>query len=72
MTMLLIRQKRMKEGWTQEYVGKHTGVSKVAIHDIETGKTKPSHGVLVKLENLFGLSHRELFEEVDGEKVESR
>jgi len=55
-----MRQERIERGWTQEYVGRHVGVSKVAIHDIETGKTNPSYGVLVKLEDLFNKPHREL------------
>ena len=40
-------------------------MSKVAIHDIETGKQKPSYDVLVKLENLFHKSHRYLLAQVD-------
>ena len=46
--------------WAQEYVGQQVGVTKTDIYDIETGKQNPSYGVLVKLENLFGLSHRYL------------
>ena len=30
---------------------------------LETGKRKPSYEVLVKLEDLFGMTHRELFAE---------
>jgi transcriptional regulator with XRE-family HTH domain len=55
-----LRAERIKKGWTQAYVGKEIGVSKVAVHDIETGKQKPSYNVLVKLENLFDKSHRYL------------
>ena len=67
-----IRKKRIDNGWTLEFVGHKVGLQKSTVQQIETRQRKPSHGVLVKLENLFGLSHRELFEEVDGEKVESR
>ena len=31
---------------------------------LESGKRKPSYEVLVRLEDLFGLPHRELFAEV--------
>ena len=37
------------------------GVTKSAINDMESGRRKPSYDVLVRLENLFGMSHRELF-----------
>ena len=62
MKQLNIRKERLRRGttWTQEYVGQQVGVTKQAIHDIETGKQNPSYDVLVKLENLFGLSHRYL------------
>ena len=52
-----IRQKRIEKGWTQAYVGQQVGVSKVAIHDIETGKRKPSYDVLLKLLALFDVEH---------------
>lgn len=58
---LMIRQERIKRNWTQAYVGKQVGLTRTAIHDIETGKQLPSYKVLVKLEDLFGLPHRELF-----------
>lgn len=65
MKQLRIRQLRVEKGWTQKQVGDEVGVSKVAIHDIETGKQKPSYDVLVKLEILFQKSHRYLLEQVD-------
>ncbi len=66
---LCIRQERINRGWTQEYVALKIGLTKTAVHDIETGKQLPSYKVLVKLENLFGLTHRELFAAVpDAEK----
>ena len=63
----MIRQERMKRKWTQEFVAKQTGLSLTAIQKIETGQRKPSYDVLVKLENLFGMTHRELFAEGPGE-----
>jgi len=62
---LVIRQERIRRGWTQEYVAKQLGVSNVAVQYLETNQTKPSYPVLVKLEDLFGMTHRELFAVVD-------
>ncbi len=62
---LNIRQERQKHNWTQEYVAQKVGLTKTAIHDIETGKQLPSYKVLVKLEDLFNLNHRQLFAVVD-------
>ena len=57
----MLRQERIERGWSQQYVAREVGVSRVAIHQMETGITKPSYDVLIKLENLFQLGHRELF-----------
>ena len=65
MKQLGMRRLRIAKGLTQQQVGEAVGVSKVAIHDLETGKQKPSYDVLVKLENLFHKSHRYLFAQVD-------
>lgn len=56
-----IRAERLRRKWTQEYVAKRIGLTKTAICDIEKGKQKPSYEVLLKLEDLFGMTHRELF-----------
>ena len=58
---LRIRQARINKGWTLEYVAKQVGITKSAVHDLETERCKPSYEVLVKIENLFGKTHRELF-----------
>ena len=58
---LAMRQERKKLGWSQEFVAQQVGVTPEAIHYIETGQRKPSYDVLVKLEDLFGLTHRQLF-----------
>ncbi len=59
----VLRQKRINNHWTLEYVAQQVGVSKQAIHDIETGRRKPSYPVLVALEDLFESDHRTLFAE---------
>lgn len=69
---LMMRQERIRRGWTQEYVAKHTGLSLTAIQKMETGQRKPSYDVLVKLEDLFGLPHRQLFGEATPEHEEGR
>lgn len=62
--ILRIRYERMRRDWTQAFVGAQIGLTKTAVHDIETGKQKPSYDVLCRLETLFNLTHRQLFEEV--------
>ena len=62
--ILAIRNERIRRNWTQEYVARKIGLTKTAVCDIERGKQKPSYEVLVRLEDLFGLPHRELFAEV--------
>ena len=63
---LRIKQERVMNGWSNEYVAKQVGITSEAIRLIENNKRKPSYKVLVKLEQLFNLSHQELFREVDG------
>ena len=63
---LKIRQERIARQWTQQYVANQVGITKTAVHDIETGKQQPSYKVLVKLLDLFGYSDpRQLFAEAD-------
>ena len=69
MKYLQMRQERINKGWTQDYVAQRIGVTNTTIHDIETSRRKPSYDVLLKLENLFNKSHRELFAVADGEST---
>ena len=69
---LKIRQERIKRGWTLEYVAERINTSRQAIQLFETNKCKPSYEVLVKLEDLFKLNHRELFAVVTDEPTISR
>jgi len=59
--MLLIRQERISNGWTQEYVAEQIGIRNTTIQAIETGQRLPSFYVLVKLEDFFGVDYRKLF-----------
>ena len=59
---LMLRQERLRRGWTQQYVAEKVGVTKSAILLLENGKTKPSYDVLVKLLDLFNYDDpRKLF-----------
>lgn len=61
MTILNIRNERINNGWTLQFVGDQIGITKQAVHDIEKGRRKPSYKVMCKLEKLFGKSHDYLF-----------
>jgi len=60
-----MRAERIKRNWTLEYIGNCLGVTRTAIGDIERLRRKPSYDMLVGLEELFGLTRRELFELVE-------
>lgn len=65
-----IKRERISHNWTQEYVAMKVGISKQAIHLIETEKRRPSFDVLVKLLELFEKKEavkeiRELFKETN-------
>lgn len=61
MSTIRLRQERINRGWTLEFVALKTGTKKQSVCDWEKCRHIPSYKVLVKLENLFNLSHRELF-----------
>lgn len=58
---LMMQLERSRRGWTQSYVAQKAGITRPMVVMLETGKRKPSYDVLVRLEDLFGMSHRELF-----------
>jgi len=53
MKHLHIRQERKDKDWTLDFVAEYVGISRSTVHDIETGKNKPSYDVLIKLCKLF-------------------
>lgn len=58
----MLRQERLRRGWTQQYVAEKVGVTKSAILLLENGRIKPSYDVLVKLLDLFDYNDpRKLF-----------
>ncbi len=61
-----MRYERIKKGWSLKYVADYLGITNQAVSKIELLKThNPSYAILVKLENLFNLSHRDLFETLE-------
>lgn len=58
---LQIRQERERRNWTQDYVAEHIGITAESVSMLEAGKRRPSYDVLVKLEDLFHMNHRKLF-----------
>lgn len=74
-----MQQERKNRGWSIKYIAAQTGLTVEAIRLIETGKRNPSYPVLISLENLFQMNHRDLFSTTipdntrknDGKKAES-
>lgn len=59
---IMMRQERIRRGWTQIYVAQKCGVSIQTVCDWENNRRKPSYDVLVKLLDLFDYSDpRKLF-----------
>lgn len=66
--MLEIERARIQRGMSRRKVGSIIGITEEAIRLIEIGQRKPSYKVLVRLEDLFGMTHRELFASVKDTK----
>lgn len=68
-----MRYERIKNGWSLEYVADYLGITNQAVSKIELLKTQnPSYDILVKLENMFGLTHRQLFMLIDDDLTENK
>lgn len=69
---IVLRQERIRRGWTQEYVAEKCGVSPQTVCDWENNRRKPSYNVLVKLLDLFEYNDiRLLFAPADEKKLDS-
>lgn len=55
-----LRSYRKARGWSQIYVAKEVGITARALRYIESGRKLPSLPTSNKLEDLFGVSNREL------------
>lgn len=56
-----LRVERAKKKITQEELGKKVGLSRQAIHNIETGRFIPSVKNALKIAKFFGKSFEEIF-----------
>ena len=63
----MIQQERLSRNWSREFVAEKVGITAEAIRLIEIGDRNPSYPVLVKLEDLFEMNHRDLFKPVPEE-----
>jgi transcriptional regulator with XRE-family HTH domain len=59
-----LKNERKKRGWTQKYVSDRLNITKTQISDLENGKSFPSYKLLLKIEDLYGMCHRELFSKI--------
>lgn len=57
-----LKQIRLENKWTQQYVADKIGITKSAYSNIENQNRSPSLKVALKLQNLFGLSIEKLLE----------
>ena len=61
----IIKEHRMKNKMTQEFVAESLGVSRQAVSKWETGLSDPSTSNLIALAKLFGVSADELLKSVE-------
>ncbi|WP_324825114.1 helix-turn-helix transcriptional regulator [Sinanaerobacter sp. ZZT-01] len=62
---LRLTQERLKRNWTQQEVAEMVGTTKQAVCNWEKNRSFPRRQVLNNLENLFGLSYKQLFAVAD-------
>ena len=60
-----VRERRVREGITQEELAAACGVSRQSINSIERGKYVPSLPLALKLAQVFGCATDDLFERVE-------
>jgi len=54
--MKTIKQIRLSNGWTQQFVADYIGITKASYSNIETGKRVPSLKVALEIQKMFGAS----------------
>lgn len=57
-----LRVLRAEQNWTQEELAKRVGVSRQAIHALETGKHDPSLDLAYRISSSFQVSVEKIFE----------
>ena len=55
---------RLSYGKTQKEVARDLKISTIYIRKLETGNSKPGRETMLKLENYYGVSMRELFPDI--------
>lgn len=60
--MTILKQLRLENNWTQQYVANIVGITKSAYSNIENQNRSPSLKVAVQLQRLFGLPIEKLLE----------
>ena len=60
--MIQLKQIRLENKWTQQYVADKIGITKSAYSNIENQNRSPSLKVAIKLQKMFGLSIEKLLE----------
>ena len=55
--MKTIKQIRLSNGWTQQFVADYIGITKASYSNIETGKRVPSLKVALEIQKMFGASN---------------
>lgn len=55
-----IKQIRLDNKWTQQYVANQLGITKAAYSNIETGNRSPSLKLAIRIQKLFKKSIEEL------------
>lgn len=68
MNPTMLRETRIRRGWTLKYTAECLGITKSAYRNIEIGIRKPSYDVLIKLLNLFEYSDPRLLFAVAAEQ----
>ncbi len=58
-----IRLRRIKSGYTQDYISKQLGISQYAYYKIESGKTELKVSVLLKMMEILDVSFEQLIAE---------
>jgi transcriptional regulator with XRE-family HTH domain len=56
-----VRALRLERGWSQVYLGVHSGLSKTFICNLERGDKEPCLGTIQTLADSFGVSLGEMF-----------
>lgn len=60
--MKILKQIRLSNRWTQQYVADSIGITKATYSNIETGKRNPSLNLALRLQKMFGEPIEKLLE----------